>query len=343
MARHLSHCQPCRRYARLAGVDLGTPVRPAAAATKIAAWFPLPLPLYLRRRWESDPAGQLVAHSSHGSVAQWSASLAGAVDPGTASGWSKAIATAATVAVAGVGAGAAIHEHRTIEKFVGGSPPAASHAAPHGAAQNGSRAARGHAPSAAKAAPDAAPGSRASAPAGATTLPAAPHGNAPSSTKLAGAKTQVASKLAPADGLSAAKGPGALTTLTEDAIAGAPSDAPAAVPEQPLGRILDVLGGSIAATDGTAGTSNASTAGTPPTVGGALAKAHDVVAGTLSAPATVPVPPKPIAASPLSGVTVPPAAPAAPAAAAGLTATVSTTVSSTLATTTATAAGRTAP
>src|SRR5215211_1947134 len=48
MARHVSYCQPCRRQARLAGLDTSvlthTPVR-----AKIAAF--LPLPAFLKRRW----------------------------------------------------------------------------------------------------------------------------------------------------------------------------------------------------------------------------------------------------------------------------------------------------
>src|SRR5205823_5348259 len=50
-----------------------------------------------------DAAAAGVGHG--GTLAQWSANLGPMVDSG-ASGWTKAIATAATVAVAGVGAGA---------------------------------------------------------------------------------------------------------------------------------------------------------------------------------------------------------------------------------------------
>ena len=88
IARHLAHCQPCRRYARLAGADLGELAkvgRGQSAASRIGAL--LPLPAFLR--W-----GQ----------------VAGTLDPGTVTGWTKAVATAATVAVAGVGAGTAISD-----------------------------------------------------------------------------------------------------------------------------------------------------------------------------------------------------------------------------------------
>jgi RNA polymerase sigma factor (sigma-70 family) len=107
MARHLAHCQPCRRYAARSGIDLGRLTRPAvaAAAARIAAF--LPLPAFVRRRWSVDHATPLLGHG--GSPAQWSANVAAAVDPGVASGWAKTVATAATVAVASVGAGAAIN------------------------------------------------------------------------------------------------------------------------------------------------------------------------------------------------------------------------------------------
>src|SRR4051794_12707088 len=87
MDRHLSHCQPCRRYARLAGVELDPAARPASgpasAAARIAAWFPLPL--FVRRRWGGGE--ELVSHAHHGPIGQWSASVASA-DPGMVSGWS---------------------------------------------------------------------------------------------------------------------------------------------------------------------------------------------------------------------------------------------------------------
>ncbi|MBW3652832.1 MAG: sigma-70 family RNA polymerase sigma factor [Actinobacteria bacterium] len=103
MARHLAHCQPCRRYAALAGIDLGTVARPGSAAARVAAF--LPLPAFLRRRWGGDEPAALLGHG--GSASQWSANLATIADPGVVSGWTKAVATAATVAVAGMGAGAA--------------------------------------------------------------------------------------------------------------------------------------------------------------------------------------------------------------------------------------------
>jgi RNA polymerase sigma factor (sigma-70 family) len=93
LARHLSHCQPCRRYARLAGMDLGDAVRmrPVAAAVRIAAF--MPLPAFVRRRWSDDDVAPLFAHHAGGPVTQWSASAAATVDPSVVSGWTKALAT----------------------------------------------------------------------------------------------------------------------------------------------------------------------------------------------------------------------------------------------------------
>lgn len=108
LARHVSHCQPCRRQARMAGLDIPvTPDRPVRQ--RIAAM--LPLPLFLRKRWSGDNVEATNAGSGQLSgVAQWTAQFGSTVDPG----WIKAAATAATVAVAGAGAG------------LGGATPSAS-------------------------------------------------------------------------------------------------------------------------------------------------------------------------------------------------------------------------
>jgi RNA polymerase sigma factor (sigma-70 family) len=136
LSRHISHCQPCRRHARLAGLEPDTAARPAvAAAARIAAVTPLPL--FLRRRGggeeDDEVASHLVVAQPHpgGSVSHWASTVASTLDPGTVSGWSKAIATAATVAVAGVGAGTAIKEH-AVDGLHGAAPAVAGHAAAHG-------------------------------------------------------------------------------------------------------------------------------------------------------------------------------------------------------------------
>src|SRR5213075_2537234 len=103
MARHVSYCQPCRRQARLAGLDASvlvhTPVR-----AKIAAF--LPLPAFLKRKWggaNNDVSG-CVGSNHAPAIAQWSSTVS---DPSMA-GWVKAAATAATIAIAGAGAGAVV-------------------------------------------------------------------------------------------------------------------------------------------------------------------------------------------------------------------------------------------
>jgi RNA polymerase sigma factor (sigma-70 family) len=104
MARHVSYCQPCRRQARLAGLDASILVHTPVKA-KIAAF--LPLPAFLRRRWGGG-GGDTVsgAASTHATTfAQWSSQLS---DP-SAANWAKAAATAATIAIAGAGAGAAVN------------------------------------------------------------------------------------------------------------------------------------------------------------------------------------------------------------------------------------------
>src|SRR5437763_1790071 len=88
LARHVSHCQPCRRQARLAGLDIPVtadrPVRQRIAAM-------LPLPLFLRRRWlgAGDSGQSLTGHA--GNFAQWSAQLGAGMGPS----WMKAAADGA--------------------------------------------------------------------------------------------------------------------------------------------------------------------------------------------------------------------------------------------------------
>jgi hypothetical protein len=114
----------------VAGLDLGqTARRPAAAAAARVAAF-LPLPAFLRRRWGGDDVVPLLGHHSGGPVAQWSAQAASVVDPGVASGWAKAVATAATVAVAGVGAGAAFTDRIPLDRFGSAGVPLTQAAGP---------------------------------------------------------------------------------------------------------------------------------------------------------------------------------------------------------------------
>jgi RNA polymerase sigma factor (sigma-70 family) len=102
MARHLSCCQSCRRHARLAGIE-DVEVRQGLAA-RIAAFLPLPFLLRRVRGGESDAPGSTGGHTSN-SLAQIGASLAPSADQ--IGGWSKAALVAASLAVAGAGAGVA--------------------------------------------------------------------------------------------------------------------------------------------------------------------------------------------------------------------------------------------
>jgi hypothetical protein len=137
------------RHARMSGVDSAdlahTPLR-----QKIAAL--LPLPAFLKQKLSGDSPPDM------SSLALWS-SQAGTVDPGVLSTWGKAAATAATIAIAGVGAGAAtnpagdaraaIDGRGLLERLTGGSTPGggsdgevlATPAAPSGAATGGGAAA----------------------------------------------------------------------------------------------------------------------------------------------------------------------------------------------------------
>jgi RNA polymerase sigma factor (sigma-70 family) len=317
MARHLAHCQPCRRYARLAGVDLDTAARPAtaaAAAAKIAAWFPLPL--FVRRRWGGE---ELVGSAHHAQVAQWSASIAGTLDPGTVSGWSKAAATAATVAVASLGAGAAIHEHKAIERIVGGSAPAARHAAHTGSAT-------------ARATPGA-PARVTRGPRGVTgpAVVGSPALQATLGGRRAGAAAAVNVDVVPVEGrrhsIAAGDAPGGagatplvpvkpdlaarggasspLSRLTDGPAATAPGPTGGGAPaDQPLGHVLDALG--VAPGNGGAGAPGSTTPSTAPRVPAAppprpLADATkhpgDAVE-TPAPPATAPPASKPAAKAP---------------------------------------------
>src|SRR5690349_5538087 len=126
LARHVSYCQPCRRQARLAGLDASVLVHTPVKA-KIAAF--LPLPAFLRRRWGGGGSDSLSgAASSHAAtVAQWSSQVS---DP--VAGWVKAAATAATIAIAGAGAGAAVNSDAGVAKgFPGVNALREKQSAPH--------------------------------------------------------------------------------------------------------------------------------------------------------------------------------------------------------------------
>ena len=129
---HISHCQPCRKHAVMAGIDAGALGRRSVRA-KLAAF--LPLPAVLRKRWfggggdggSGDVAAAGAAHAAHHAPALAQVSMAAAQygEPSMA-GWMKATAVVTAVAIAGLGAGAADHA-------VNGGKPThtpAAHAAP---------------------------------------------------------------------------------------------------------------------------------------------------------------------------------------------------------------------
>ena len=92
LARHLSHCQPCRRLAARDGLDVPVPVR-RRIAEKIAGL--LPLPGFLRFRGSDD------ATSLGGS--SWMVHMPSFADS-MSSGWSKGAAGLAALLLAGAGA-----------------------------------------------------------------------------------------------------------------------------------------------------------------------------------------------------------------------------------------------
>src|SRR5215213_916997 len=95
LARHISHCQPCRRLAAHAGLEIPLPAR-TRLADKIAALLPLPAFLRLRR------GGEEVAAAGGGD--RWTTHVPMLADS-LQSGWSKAAAGLAALVVAGAGAG----------------------------------------------------------------------------------------------------------------------------------------------------------------------------------------------------------------------------------------------
>ena len=106
VARHVSYCQPCLRHARMSGMEASDLVH-KPVRQKIAAL--LPLPAFLKDRLAGTEA----------SFAHWSAQ-ASSVDPGLVSSWGKAAATAATIALAGVGAGVATNKDSFLPGSLGG-------------------------------------------------------------------------------------------------------------------------------------------------------------------------------------------------------------------------------
>ncbi len=107
LARHISYCQPCRRHARMAGLDTDALVLKPRVTARVAAV--LPLPAFLKRRFNDTEGVSSLAGSNATHVANWSAAVTTYAEPSLA-GWAKAAAAAVSVAVAGVGAGVATQD-----------------------------------------------------------------------------------------------------------------------------------------------------------------------------------------------------------------------------------------
>ena len=104
LARHLGHCQHCRRHARMAGVDESFFKTPSIIG-KIAALFPIPAWLRLRRsrRGSDGSAGGGIHSVATLPPVQMAARFA---DPSAPSyGLGRATATAAAIVLAGAGGG----------------------------------------------------------------------------------------------------------------------------------------------------------------------------------------------------------------------------------------------
>jgi RNA polymerase sigma factor (sigma-70 family) len=148
LARHLAHCQPCRREARMAGVDESFFKAPKTLAGKIAALLPFPW-----LRWRRSNGGSEDAATSHSwNAVQGAQTVARLADPtGPAAGFGRAAAAAAAIAVVGIGSGVvtgAVGSHGHASRpaataaRVSAGTPAAAHIASSSA--GGSRSQTGH-------------------------------------------------------------------------------------------------------------------------------------------------------------------------------------------------------
>jgi RNA polymerase sigma factor (sigma-70 family) len=104
LARHVAHCQPCRRLAAGAGFDiaaLAPATRRERIAAKVAGWLPFPIPFLARRG------------AGGGGGAQAIAQLAASGGDPAVTGWAKMAIAAATMVFAAVGAGVGEHAVRS--------------------------------------------------------------------------------------------------------------------------------------------------------------------------------------------------------------------------------------
>jgi RNA polymerase sigma factor (sigma-70 family) len=280
---HISHCQPCRKHAVMAGLDAAALGRRSVRA-KLAAF--LPLPAILRKRWFGGDGGSgdvAAAHAAHhaSALAQMSMAAAQYSEPSMA-GWMKATAVVTAVAIAGLGAGAADHavngSKHTDTPAVHAAPASAAKApAASGSAAGGSRqtiarstgaTSAGHGSSGARrdgtgGSSGAAGSTGGGAAAGPTTGGAATGAGAPSGSNAAG-KGESAS--------SASTGGGGGTTSTSTA-------------SKPAGGAVQQAAGAVS---GAAGTATDAVAGA--TGGGPTAPLVDPNLGALTQPSSNPPP-----------------------------------------------------
>ncbi len=126
LTRHLAHCPPCRRRARIDGVDESL-LEPRRGIAKIAAFLPLPLLRWRRGASSDEQVAQSGQHSL--AVAQSLQNVAQLVDPsGPAAALGRAAAAAAAIAIAGAGGGLMVNlgtSHGTPAPTAVASAPAA--------------------------------------------------------------------------------------------------------------------------------------------------------------------------------------------------------------------------
>jgi RNA polymerase sigma factor (sigma-70 family) len=101
LTRHLAHCRPCRRLARIGGVDESL-LEPRSRIAKIAALLPLPLLRWRRGASSDEKVAQSGSHSF--TIAQSLQNVAQLVDPsGPAAAFGRAAAAAIVIAGASGG------------------------------------------------------------------------------------------------------------------------------------------------------------------------------------------------------------------------------------------------
>jgi RNA polymerase sigma factor (sigma-70 family) len=239
MARHVSHCQPCRRAAFAAGFDIAALAARTSLGSKVAAL--LPLPAFVKRRWfggGGDDGGALAGSSGGGALTHWSAMASQYAEP-MSGGWAKAAAIAATMAVAGAGAGIATSEGDDTAAQKRLRPAAARSATPAGAAATPASRVPASRAGGGAGAPAAATrhGSGASQPAAATSRPGAGSGAARRDGASPGGG------VAPAANATAGSGSGSSTSTPSSAAAGGGSSSSTA-PAKPAVDRPAIGGGS---------------------------------------------------------------------------------------------------